>query len=128
MHSATWRRQIGAPEAVMLDFHKMMVTLSVLWITAATTMTLATAQEAALSEGERHGLAACLVKCPDGDKACVNRCMSKSQTNGVVWSDATRACIRVCRTGYQLSQVAAQQAANELIFGCVAGCLDRMVR
>ena len=90
--------------------------------------TLAAAQEAALSEGERHGLAACLVKCPDGDKACVNRCMSKSQARGVVWSDATRACIRVCRTGYQLSQVAAQQAANELIFGCVAGCLHRMVR
>jgi hypothetical protein len=45
--------------------------------------------------GERHGLAACLVKCPDGDKACVNRCMSKSQTKGVVWSDATRACILV---------------------------------
>jgi hypothetical protein len=121
-------RILSFAEAVMLDFHKMTVTLSVLWITAATTMTLATAQEAALSEGERHGLAACLVKCPDGDKACVNRCMSKSQTRGVVWSDATRACIRVCRTGYQLSQVASQQATNELIFGCVAGCLDRMVR
>jgi hypothetical protein len=112
----------------MLDFHKMAVTLSVLWITTAPTMTLASAQEAALSEGERRGLAACLVKCPDGDKACVNRCMSKSQTRGVVWSDATRACIRACRTGYQLSQVAAQQAANELIFDCVASCLDRMVR
>ena len=112
----------------MLDFHKMAVTLSVLWITAATTMTLATAQDAALSEAERRGLVACLVKCPDGDKACVNRCMSKSQTGGVVWSDATRACIRACRTGYQLSQVAPQQAGTELIFGCVAGCLDRMVR
>src|SRR5437899_2029804 len=77
--------------AVMLDSHKMAVTLSVLWITTAPTMTLATAQDAALSERERHGLAACLVKCPDGDKACVNRCMSKSQTRGVVWSDATRA-------------------------------------
>ncbi len=112
----------------MLDFHKMAVTLSVLWITTASTMTLASAQEAALSEGERLGLAACLVKCPDGDKACVNRCMSKSQTRGVVWSDATRTCIRACRTGYQLSHVAAQEAANELIFGCVASCLDRMVR
>jgi hypothetical protein len=102
-----------------LMLHKMVVTLPVLWIMAATTMPLATAQEAALSEGERHGLAACLVKCPDGDKACVNRCMSKSQTKGVVWSDATRACIRGCRI---------QNAANEVIFGCVAGCLDRMVR
>ena len=111
----------------MLDSHKMAVTLSVLWITTAPTMTLATAQEASLSEGERHGLAACLVKCPDGDKACVNRCMSKSQTRGVVWSDAARACIRVCRTEYQLSQVPAQEAVNE-IFGCIAGCLDRMVR
>jgi hypothetical protein len=73
---------IDFSEAVLLDFHKMAVTLSVLWITAATTVMLAAAQEAALSEGERHGLAACLVKCPD--KACVNRCMSKSQTRGVV--------------------------------------------
>ena len=95
------------------------VTLPVLWIVAATTVPLATAQDAVLSEGERHGLAACLVKCPDGDKACVNRCMSKSQTKGVVWSDATRACIRGCRI---------QNAANEVIFSCVAGCLDRMVR
>src|ERR1700688_5166993 len=104
----------------MADLHKIAVTtLSVLWIMATTTLPLATAQEAALSEGERHGLAACLVKCPDGDKACVNRCMSKSQTKGVVWSDATRACIRGCRI---------QNAANEVIFGCVADCLDRMVR
>src|SRR5260370_19009087 len=112
----------------MLDFHKRAVTLSVLWITTASTMTLASAQEAALSEGERLGLAACLVKCPDGDKACINRCMSKSQTSGIVWSDATRACIRRCRNGYQLSQVAVQNAANEVIFACVASCLDRMVR
>jgi hypothetical protein len=101
-----------------LILHKMVVTLPVLWIMAATTMPLAIAQEAALSEGERHVLAACLAKCPDGDKACVNRCMSKSQTKGVVWSDATRVCIRGCRI---------QNAATE-IFGCVAGCLDRMVR
>ena len=113
----------------MADLHKIAVTtLSALWIMAATTLPLATAQEAALSEGERHGLAACLVKCPDGDKACVNRCMSKSQTRGVVWSDATRACIRGCRTGYQLSPVADQGGAANEIFGCVAGCLDRMVR
>jgi hypothetical protein len=32
-----------------------------------------------------------------------------------------------CRNGYQLSQVAAQKAANE-IFACTAGCLGRMVR
>jgi hypothetical protein len=105
-----------------------MAVLPVLWIMAATTMPLATAQDAALSEGERRGLVACLVKCPDGDKACVNRCMSKSQTRGVVWSDWTRACIRGCRTGYQLSEVAALNAATEVIFGCVAGCIDRMVR
>ena len=59
----------------MFDFRKMAVSLSVLSITAATTTTLASAQEAALSEGERQGLAACLVKCPDGDKACNNRCI-----------------------------------------------------
>jgi hypothetical protein len=112
----------------MLDFRKMAATLLVLSITVPTTTTPASAQEAALSEGERHGLAACLVKCPDGDKACVNRCMSKSQTRGVVWSDATRACIRSCRTGHELSQVAAQKAANDEILGCIAGCLDQMVR
>jgi hypothetical protein len=67
----------------MAALHKIAVTtLSVLWIMATTTLPLATAQEAALSEGERHGLAACLVKCPDGDKACINRCMSKSQNQG----------------------------------------------
>ena len=67
----------------MLDFRKMAVILSVLSITAPTMTTLASAQERALSEGERHGLAACLVKCPDGNKACNNRCISKSQTGGV---------------------------------------------
>ena len=36
--------------------------------TTATTTTLATAQEATFSEGERLGLAACLSKCPDNDK------------------------------------------------------------
>jgi hypothetical protein len=111
-----------------MDFHKMAVILSVLGITSATTMTRTSAQDAALSERERHGFVACLTKCPDGDKACVNRCMSKSQTKGVVWSDATRACVRGCRTGYQFSQVADQRATDELVFGCVAGCLDRMVR
>jgi hypothetical protein len=118
-------RQQG--RAVMLDFRKMAVTLSVLSITAAAMTTLANAQEAGLSEGERYGLAACLVKCPDGDRACSNRCISKSQVRGVVWSDAVRACIRDCRSGYRSSRVAAPTAASE-IFGCVAGCLDRMVR
>jgi hypothetical protein len=40
----------------VMDFHKMAVILSVLWITAATTMTLASAQDAALSERERQGM------------------------------------------------------------------------
>src|SRR5260221_5675438 len=104
----------------MADLHKIAVTaLSAVWIMAATTLPLATAQEAALSEGERHGLAACLVKCPDGGKACINRCMSKSPIKGVVWSDATRACIRACRV---------QNSANEGILGCASGCPYRMVR
>jgi hypothetical protein len=111
----------------MLDFRKIAVILSVLSIATPTMTTLASGQERALSEGERQGLAACLVKCPDGNKACNNRCISKSQTGGVVWSDGTRACIRGCPNGYQLSQVAAPKAANEIL-GCVAGCLDRMVR
>jgi hypothetical protein len=114
--------QIGGPFYlwIMVDLHKITVTtLSGLWIMAATPMPLAIAQDAALSEGERHGLAACLAKCPGGDKACVNRCISKSQIKGVAWSDATRVCIRACRI---------QNATNEVIFGCVSGCLDRMVR
>jgi hypothetical protein len=41
-----------------------------LYITATTT-TLATAQEATFSEGERLGLAACLSKCPDNDNAAI---------------------------------------------------------
>ena len=53
----------------MPDFHKMAPVLSVLWIAAATNVTLATAQEATFSEGERFGLAACLARCPDGDGA-----------------------------------------------------------
>ena len=102
-----------------MDRHKLAVILSALYVVTATTPTLANAQEATFSEGERLGLATCLSKCPDGDKACINRCMSKSQIKGVVWSDATRACIRACRI---------QNAANEVILGCVSGCLDRMVR
>jgi hypothetical protein len=110
----------------MLDYHKMAVILSV--IIAATTMKLVSAQEAAFSEGERRGLAGCLVKCPDGDKGCNNRCISQAQTKGRVWSDDVRACIRGCRNGYQLSQAAAQKAANGIL-GCIAGCnLDRLVR
>jgi hypothetical protein len=111
----------------MLDFRKMGATLLVLSITAPTTTTLASAQEAALSEGERHGLAACLVKCPDNDTACVNRCMSKSQTRGVVWSDATRACIRSCRTGG--SGLSGCRGGSAIIFSTRAdrGCLVRWI-
>jgi hypothetical protein len=112
----------------MPDSHKMALSLLVLWIVAATTMTLATAQEATFSEGERLGLGACLAKCPDGDKACNNRCISQSQTKGRVWSDDVRACIRNCRNGYQLSRVS-PQTATDGILGCIAGCrLDRMVQ
>jgi len=90
-----------------------------LYITATTT-TLATAQEATFSEGERLGLAVCLSKCPDNDKACNNRCISNSQTKGRVWGDDVRACIRECRVGAQM---------KDQIFGCITGCrLDRIVR
>ena len=105
----------------MLNFHKMTVILSVLWIATATMMTLAKAQEAAFSEAERLRLGACLVKCPDGDMACNNRCISQSQTNGRVWSDGVRTCIRGCRNGYQRSQVAAEKATDGIL-GCIAGC------
>jgi hypothetical protein len=64
-------------------------TLSVPRIMAATTMPPATARDAAL-RGERHALAAGLIECLDGDKACVNRCMSKFRIEGIEWSDGTR--------------------------------------
>jgi hypothetical protein len=103
-----------------MDRHKLAVILSALCITATTT-TLASAQEATFSEGERLGLAACLSKCPDSDKACNNRCISVSQTKGRVWGDDVRACIRGCRVGTQMP--------IDKIFGCIAGCrLDRIVR
>ena len=87
---------------------------------AATTTTLATAQEATFSEGERLGLAACLSKCPDNDKACNNRCISNAQTKGRVWGDDVRACLRGCRVGAQM---------KDQIFVCITGCrLDRIVR
>jgi hypothetical protein len=112
----------------MLDSHKMALSLLVLWAVAATTMTLAAAQEATFSEAERLGLGACLVKCPDGDKACNNRCISQSQTRGRVWSDDVRVCIRDCRNGYQVSRASAQKASDGIL-GCIAGChLDRMVQ
>lgn len=91
-----------------------------LYVTVTTTTTLATAQEATFSEGERSGLAACLSKCPDNDKGCNNRCISNSQTKGRVWGDDVRACIRACRVGTQM---------KDQIFGCITGCrLDRIVR
>jgi hypothetical protein len=87
---------------------------------AATTTTLANAQEATFSEDERLGFAACLSKCPDHDKGCNNRCISNAQTKGRVWSDDVRACIRGCRVGTQM---------KDQIFGCITGCrLDRIVR
>ena len=105
-------------KAAMSDFHKMAMTLLVLWITASTTMTLANAQEPAISEGERRGLAGCLIKCADGDMKCNNRCISRFQTRGA-WSDRARACIRSCRNG---NQGATQQAADG-IFGCSVNCV-----
>jgi hypothetical protein len=101
----------------MLDLHKMAMLLLVLWI-AATTITLANAQEPAISEGERRGLAACLIKCPDGDMKCNNRCISRFQTRGA-WSDRARACIRGCRNGY----LGATQQAADGIFGCSLNCV-----
>jgi hypothetical protein len=104
----------------MLDCRRMAVGLSVLFIAVLITITFARAQEATFSESERLGLASCLVKCPDGDKACNNRCISQSQTKGRMWSDDVRACIRGCR-------VTAQPPDG--VLGCVTGCrLDRTVQ
>jgi hypothetical protein len=103
-----------------MDRHQLAMILSVLCITATTT-TLANAQEATFSESERRGLAACLSKCPDGDKACNNRCISQAQTKGRMWADDVRACIRACRTG--------TRPPVDKILGCITDCrLDRIVR
>jgi hypothetical protein len=103
-----------------MDRRKLAMILSVLYITATTT-TLANAQEATFSESERRGLATCLSKCPDGDKACNNRCISQSQTKGRMWADDVRACIRACRAG--------TRPPVDQIFGCITDCrLDRIVR
>ena len=103
-----------------MDRRKLAMILSVLYITATTT-TLANAQEATFSEGERRGLATCLSKCPDSDKACNNRCISLSQTKGRVWGDDVRSCIRACRAGPRMP--------IDKIFGCITDChLDRIVR
>jgi hypothetical protein len=77
--------------ATMFDLHKMAVLLLVLCNTAATMVTLSNAQEPAISERERRGLAECLTKCPDGDMKCNNRCISQFQTRGA-WSDRAFAC------------------------------------
>jgi hypothetical protein len=99
----------------MLNCRKIAAILSVLWIEAA-----ARAQDATFSEGERRGLAACLVKCPAGDKFCSNRCISQAQTKGRVWSDDVRACIRDCR---------AAQVPAAGVFDCVTGChLDEIIQ
>jgi hypothetical protein len=102
----------------MLDFCRKAMFFLVLWITAATAMTLANAQEPAISEGERRGLAACLTKCPDGDMKCNNRCISQFQTRGA-WSDRARACIRACRNGHW----GGNQQATDGIFGCSVNCV-----
>jgi hypothetical protein len=103
-----------------MDRHKWAVILSALYITATTTP-LANAQETTFSEGERRGLATCLSKCPDSDKACNNRCISLAQTKGRVWGDDVRACIRDCRAGTHVP--------TDKILGCITGCrLDRIVR
>jgi len=112
------RKFIDQPPPGMLPFEQIAMILLVLWITAVTTMTLANAQEPAISEGERRGLAACLIKCPDGDMKCNNRCISQFQTRGA-WSDRARACMRDCWKGYR---GAARQAADE-IFGCSVKCV-----
>jgi hypothetical protein len=112
----------------MRDFHKIALVLLVLWVAAAATMTPATAEETTFSDAERLGLATCLAKCRDGDKACNNRCISQSQTKGRVWSDDVRICIRDCRNGQPLSGVSAKMATDGIL-SCIAGCpLNRVVQ
>ena len=119
MRAGCWSYPAGRKEeAAMSDVHKVGMILLMLWMAAAATMTLANAQEPAMSEVERRGLAACLIKCPNGDAKCNNRCLSQFQTRGA-WSDRARACIRACRNGFQGST---QQAADGIL-GCSVNCV-----
>jgi hypothetical protein len=104
----------------MRDVHKIALVLLVLCVTAATSMTQAPAQQATFSDAERLGLGVCLAKCPDGDKACNNRCISQSQTRGRAWTDDVRVCIRDCRS---------KVSGADGILSCMSGChLDRMIQ
>jgi hypothetical protein len=112
----------------MRDFHKMALVLLAFWMTAATSMTLATAQEATFSDAERLGLGVCLAKCPNGDKACNNRCISQSQTRGRAWPDDVRVCIRDCRNKSPVAGGSPKTAADGIL-SCISGChLDRMIQ
>ena len=104
----------------MRDFYKTALILLVLWMTAATSMTLAAAQQATFTDAERAGLGVCLAKCPDGDKACHNRCISQAQSKGRAWPDDVRVCIRDCRS---------KASGADAILSCLSGChLDRMIQ
>ena len=104
----------------MRDVYKIALVLLVLCVTAATSMTLASAQQATFTDAEQAGLGVCLAKCRDGDKACNNRCISQSQTKGRAWPDDVRVCIRDCRS---------KASGADAILSCLSGChLDRMIQ
>jgi hypothetical protein len=106
--------------AAMRDVHKMALVVLVLCVTAASSMTRASAQQATFTDAERAGLGVCLAKCPDGDKACNNRCISQSQSKGRAWPDDVRVCIRDCRI---------KASGADGILSCISGCrLDRMIQ
>lgn len=109
----------------MRDVYKMALVVLVLCITAAASMTLASAQQATFTDAERTGLGVCLAKCPDGDKACNNRCISQAQTKGRAWTDDVRVCTRDCRSKVS----GGPRASADDILACLAGChLDRMIQ
>jgi hypothetical protein len=109
----------------MRDFYRIALIALVLCITAATGMTLASAQQATFTDAERNGLGVCLAKCPDGDKACNNRCISQAQTKGRAWGDDERVCIRDCRSKVS----GGPRASADGVLSCLATChLDRMLQ
>jgi hypothetical protein len=109
----------------MRHVHKIALVVSVLGVTAATSVTRASAQQATFTDAERTGLGVCLAKCPDGDKACNNRCISQSQTRGRAWTDDVRVCIRDCRSKVS----GGPRTAPDGILSCLSGChLDRMIQ
>jgi hypothetical protein len=109
----------------MSNPRKITLIVSAFWM-GWSVITPAMAQKVTMSSGQQHALAACLVSCRDGDRACSNQCISKFQTRG--WSDDLRACFAGCRLAVQAVNTInpptnVVHEAIQTVTGCISGCL-----